>query len=194
MPTCPHPPAPPCHNPPARVRGRGAGPGGALQEDGSPFPGHTEARRYLPLARAGRGGKAVNSPVGLEAGYSGATGPVVAGGEGSRDPDPRPPGGSETQPNPTQPNPLCPIIDPKCTPLTPSHASLRFHPTHAVWSSPAVLCRATLSPSAPAQSGAHAAVLWTLYVTRTTERLTENGSAPESPFNGTYIPEHRAAE
>ena len=98
------------------------------------------------------------------------------------------------RPNPTKHNPLCPITHPKCTPLTPSHASLRFRPTHAAWSSPAVLCRATLSPSAPAQSGAHAAVLWTIYATRTIERLTEHGPAPESPFNGTYIPEHRAAE
>ena len=64
----------------------------------------------------------------------------------------------------------------------PLSGSLQFHPTHAACSSPAVLCRATLSPSAPAQSRAHAAILWTIYVTPTTERLTEHGPAPESPF------------
>ena len=42
----------------AQVRTRGAGPDSTLQEDGSPFPGHTQARRCLPLASAtvGSGG------------------------------------------------------------------------------------------------------------------------------------------
>ena len=48
----PSTPPPPCHCPLARVRTRGAGPEGALQDDGSPFPQDTHRHGSVYRRRA----------------------------------------------------------------------------------------------------------------------------------------------
>ena len=95
---------PPCHCPLAHMRTRGAGPDGTLQEDGSPFPGLTQAWRCLLSISASAGLGTASNLAGLATGRPGTPRPVESHREGSTN---RGTKATRRGPNPTQPpNPL----------------------------------------------------------------------------------------